>query len=47
MKQNFFLPSWNARPQKKVAYTNARLYDPESNLDVKGGLLTIGDTIAD
>jgi dihydroorotase len=29
-----------------VAYTNARLFDPESKLDVKGGLLTVGDKIA-
>ena len=31
----------------KVAYTNARLIDPESGLDVKGGLLTDGSVIAD
>lgn len=32
---------------RKVAYTNARLIDPESGLDKKGGLLTIGDKIVD
>ena len=32
---------------KKVAYTNARLMDPESGLDQLGALLTDGDTIAD
>ena len=31
----------------KVAYTNARLMDPETKLDIKGGLLTDGDSIAD
>lgn len=46
-KQHFTLPTWNGKDGKKVAYTNARLYDPESGLDQKGGLLTIGDTIAD
>lgn len=33
--------------ETRVAYTNARLIDPESGLDEKGGLLTIGDSIAD
>lgn len=47
MKQTFTLPSWKNDPNKKVAYINARLLDPESGLDIKGGLLTIGDTIAD
>ena len=32
---------------RKVAYINARLIDPESGLDAKGGLLTIGSEIAD
>ncbi len=32
---------------KRVAYTNARLIDPETKLDVQGGLLTEGSTIAD
>lgn len=47
MTQKFILPSWKNDPNKKVAYINARLFDPESGLDVKGGLLTIGDSIAD
>lgn len=45
MKQQFFLPTHQFT--KKVAYINARLLDPESGLDEKGALLTIGDTIAD
>ena len=32
---------------KRVAYTNARLIDPESGLDTTGALLTEGSTIAD
>ena len=32
---------------KRVAYTNARLIDPESGLDAKGALLTDGNTIVD
>lgn len=32
---------------KKVAYTNARLIDPESGLDTVGGLMTVGSDIAD
>ena len=32
---------------KKVAYINARIIDPESGFDKKGELLTIGDKIAD
>ena len=32
---------------KKVAYTNARLIDPESGLDTLGGLMTVGNQIAD
>ena len=47
MKQTFILPSWKNDTNKKVAYINARLFDPESGLDQKGSLLTIGDTIAD
>lgn len=47
MKQHFQLPTHQNNPHKKVAYINARLFDPASKLDVKGGLLTIGDSIAD
>ena len=46
MKQSFILPTHNPGG-KKVAYTNARLFDPESGLDQKGALLTIGSEIAD
>lgn len=46
MKQTFTRPTWNANG-KKVAYTNARLIDPETKLDVKGSLLAIGSEIAD
>ena len=43
----FTKPRWNLLPDHKVAYTNARLIDPESGLDVVGGLLTAGNLIAD
>lgn len=42
----FFKPT-RKNDGKRIAYTNARLIDPESGLDVKGGLLTEGSTIAD
>ena len=42
----FFKPT-RSNAGKKVAYTNARLIDPESGLDEKGSLLTIGSEIAD
>jgi dihydroorotase len=47
MKQHFTLPTHQSDPNKKIAYVNARLFDAESGLDAKGGLLTIGDGIAD
>ncbi len=47
MKQHFALPTHQNNPDKKVAYINARLFDPESGLDVKGALLTQGNAIAD
>ncbi|MBV8939994.1 MAG: dihydroorotase [Alphaproteobacteria bacterium] len=47
MKQHFTLPTHGADADRKVAYINARLIDPESGLDVKGALLTIGSQIAD
>ena len=31
----------------RTAYINARLLDPETNLDIKGELLTEGDIICD
>lgn len=45
--QNFSRPTWKLDPKKRVAYTNARLYDAESGLDEKGALLTEGNTITD
>jgi len=42
----FFKPT-RKNDGKRVAYTNARLIDPESGLDVKGGLLTEGSKIVD
>lgn len=35
------------KPQGRVVYTNARLLDPASGLDVTGGVLTDGEKIAD
>ncbi len=46
-KQFFALPTRALKDSHKVAYTNARLFDPESGMDTKGELLTIGSTIAD
>lgn len=40
-------PSWNLADDKRVAYVNARLIDPETGLDEVGGLLTQGNVIAD
>lgn len=34
-------------PQGRTAYVNARLLDPATGLDVKGALLTDGETVAD
>jgi len=47
VKQHFALPTHTNDGNKKVAYLNARLMDPESGLDTKGGVFTMGDTIAD
>ncbi len=44
-KQHFTLPTH--KNTGKVAYINARLFDPESGLDKKGALLTAGDKIVD
>jgi dihydroorotase len=46
MHQHFSLPKRSLSPSHKVAYTNARLFDPESGLDAMGGLLTEGSKIA-
>ena len=43
----FTKPNWNLPNDKRVAYTNARLIDPESGLDETGTLLTEGTVIAD
>jgi dihydroorotase len=47
MTQTFTKPTHNIPSDKKVAYVNARLIDPESGLDAKGALLTEGSKIAD
>lgn len=47
MKQTFALPTHQLAPNKKTAYINARLFDPESGLDAIGALLTEGHAIAD
>jgi dihydroorotase len=44
---HFCRPTWKLDPKKRVAYTNARLYDAASGLDEMGTLLTEGSTIAD
>ena len=47
MKTHYALPTHQDDQNKKTAYINARLLDPESKLDTKGSLLTIGNKIAD
>ncbi len=47
MTQHFFLPTHKLSQTRSVAYINARLFDPASGLDEKGGLITTGGTIAD
>jgi dihydroorotase len=47
VKQTWHLPKEKWPKSKRVAYINARLFDPESKLDKKGALLTEGDKIAD
>lgn len=47
LNQEWYLPNHKQDNLKKTAYINARLFDPDSNLDIKGGLLTIGEKIAD
>ncbi|AIL65223.1 Dihydroorotase [Rickettsiales bacterium Ac37b] len=46
MQQQWQLPL-RTNQHKKIAYINARLYDPSTGLDAQGALLTIGDQIAD
>ncbi len=45
--QNWFLPNNNSNKKTKIAYINARIFDPETGFDKKGSLLTEGDKIAD
>lgn len=47
MEQHFYLPSRDSKRDRKTAYINARLFDPESGLDTKGALLIEGNKIAD
>lgn len=41
----FNRPSWQKPASQKIAYINARVIDPASELDSKGYVLTAGDTI--
>ncbi|WP_339047126.1 dihydroorotase [Candidatus Mesenet endosymbiont of Phosphuga atrata] len=45
--QSWFLLGNGQKEGYKVAYTNARIIDPESKLDIYGSLLTEGKVIAD
>ena len=45
-KQIFTKPQ-DTTAKGKVAYINARIIDPETQLDIKGSLLTEGDKIVD
>ena len=47
MTQHFTLPTHKLSPARKVAYINARVFDPATGLDEKGGLITTGGAIAD
>lgn len=47
LQQSWFLLKNGQREGYKVAYTNARIIDPESRLDIYGSLLTEGKVIAD
>ncbi|EAL58398.1 dihydroorotase [Wolbachia endosymbiont of Drosophila ananassae] len=49
---NIMTQTWNLlqtgqKEGYKIAYTNARIIDPETKLDIKGSLLTEGDKIVD
>lgn len=46
-QQVFTLPTRALPTERKTAYINARLIDPESGLDTPGALLTTGSVIAD
>lgn len=43
----FAIPTRSVPADRKTALVNARLFDPESGLDIIGDLLITGDTIAD
>ncbi|MDM8335176.1 dihydroorotase [Wolbachia pipientis] len=47
MTQTWSLLQTGQKESYKVAYTNARIIDPETKLDIKGSLLTEGDKIVD
>lgn len=47
MEQHFRKPTRLPDPAHRVAYTNARLIDPESGRDEMGALITQGDRIVD
>lgn len=46
-QQSFHRPTWENDKTKRVAYTNARLFDAATGLDEVGSLLTEGNKIAD
>jgi dihydroorotase len=47
MTQTWNLLQTGRKEGYKIAYTNARIIDPETKLDIKGSLLTEGDKIID
>lgn len=47
MTPTFTLPKRHLKNERKIAYTNARVIDPESGLDAKGYVLVAGDLIAE
>lgn len=47
MTQTWDLLQTGQKEGYKIAYTNARIIDPETKLDIKGSLLTEGDKIVD
>ncbi|WP_333023967.1 dihydroorotase [Wolbachia endosymbiont of Pentidionis agamae] len=47
MKQIWNLLKTGQKENYKIAYTNARIIDPESKLDINGSLLTQGNKIVD
>ncbi len=47
MAETWSLLQVGQKENYKVAYTNARIIDPETKLDIKGSLLTEGSKIVD